>query len=119
MNCAKCDGPLHKKSIGTAEVDQCSKCSGIWFDFNELEEVLKLDNIDALKNQIDNNDGHDDTKATCPKCSGDGNMIQVAEPKNNIKIDTCSVCNGRWLDGGELEKIKDENILKSVIAFFK
>ena len=37
----------------------------------------------------------------CPKCSGD----MEAKTILNVEIDICQVCNGIWLDKGELEKL--------------
>jgi hypothetical protein len=46
----------------------------------------------------------------CPKCG----MQLVEIDYKGIKIDKCTVCNGVWLDHGELEAIV--NLDKSVIA---
>jgi Zn-finger nucleic acid-binding protein len=120
MQCVKCDGQLEKVTIGQVEVDKCSSCSGIWFDLRELDKILESGSIASLKNAVDNNQRHDTQKGQCPRCIGSGNMVQVTSLKNpDVHIDTCSVCYGQWLDGGELEELSDHNIISTITSLFK
>lgn len=119
MDCIKCDGELVKAIIDDVQVDKCDKCSGIWFDFGELKKVLDSSNIDTLRNLVENNMGHDSQKSKCPRCKGEGNMVQVASLESKgIHIDTCSVCYGQWLDGGEIEKLKEKGIASKIKGVF-
>jgi Zn-finger nucleic acid-binding protein len=97
-------------TIDDVNVDQCLDCSGIWFDFDELRQILERDEIALLKNIEDNNEGHDVTPASCPRCGGKGNMVQVVDTKHGFHIDTCPVCYGKWLDGGEYERLKNTGL---------
>jgi len=109
MNCVKCDGQLRKIVIGEVEVDKC-----------ELEKILERESIDRLRNEIDNNEGHDEHRGQCPRCGGTGNMVRVTSLKDaDIHVDTCSVCYGQWLDGGEIEHLKDQGILDRIRGIFK
>ena len=120
MECVKCDGKLETITLGEIEVDKCTSCSGIWFDLGELEKVLESDSIEALKNEVDNNQGHDEQHGKCPRCGGAGNMIQITSLKNpHVHIDICSVCYGQWLDGGELEKISEHGFISKIKSLFK
>lgn len=120
MKCAKCEGVLQKVNLGEVEVDQCPECSGIWFDFGELDRILEEDDISKLRDNIDNSAAEDVLRSACPACGGAGKMIQCASLQvHGLHIDTCKVCYGQWLDGGELEKLKQKGILESVAAFFK
>jgi Zn-finger nucleic acid-binding protein len=120
MQCVKCDGELKKVDMHGVEVDQCEACSGIWFDFGELEKVLAQDDVAKLKNVVDNNQGDDARRAPCPSCGGDGKMVPVVSARDHgIHIDTCIVCYGQWLDGGELERLKEAGLFDSVAGFFK
>jgi Zn-finger nucleic acid-binding protein len=106
--------------MADVEVDQCNKCSGIWFDFGELQDVLDQENIDRLKNVVDNNAGQDERKSSCPRCGGEGTMVQVTSfADKGVHIDTCPVCYGQWLDGGELEALKSKGMFGSVSGFFR
>ncbi len=120
MQCIKCNGKLQKIMLGNVEVDKCNSCSGIWFDIGELNKILASGSIDALRNQIDNNQGHDAKKSRCPRCGGTGNMVQVTSLMNDeVHIDTCSVCYGQWLDGGELEELTEQRLIAKIKNLFK
>ncbi len=119
MDCVKCEGQLEKLRVGRIEVDQCPQCSGIWFDFGELEEALQAADVDRLKNRVDNNAGHDALEAPCPVCGGRGKMVPVKDMKHGLHIDTCTVCYGHWLDGGELEALREKGLLESMIDLFR
>ena len=119
MQCPKCDGELEKKQIEDVEVDQCNKCSGIWFDLGELEKVMDKEFQEALKSQVDNSKNYDVLEASCPRCLGAGKMIPVVDLAKGIHIDTCTVCYGHWLDGGEYEKLKSHSIVDILKSFLK
>lgn len=119
MQCVKCDGELRRVTIGEVEVDKCNRCSGIWFDIGELDKILDSTLIESLKNEVDNNRGHDAQKGKCPRCGGTGHMVQVTSLKNpDVHIDTCSVCYGQWLDGGEIERLSGQGIMAKIRSLF-
>ena len=90
-----------KGVIGDVEVDRCVKCSSIWFDLGKLEKTLEHEGIEELRNEVDNNAGHDEKRGKCLRCSGAGDMVRVRNLKHaHIHVDTCPVCYGQWLDGG-------------------
>jgi len=119
MKCVKCDGELVPVTIDNTEVDQCNKCSGIWFDFNELEQALASKEIKKLKSTVDNSTDFDSKTASCPRCQGKGKMIPVVDMEHNIHIDTCTICYGQWLDGGELEKLQEKSFFDIICNTFK
>jgi hypothetical protein len=53
----------------------------------------------------------------CPKCG----MQLVEIDYKGIKIDKCTVCNGVWLDHGELEAIVnlDKSVISRLLSGFK
>ena len=119
MNCAKCNMELKKEFIEGIELDVCPKCSGIWFDFNELSEILDKPFQKSLKNHKNNNQDHDLKRASCPKCGVAGKMINVIDLKKNTHLDSCIICNGIWLDGGEYEILKKEGFLIKIKNIFR
>jgi len=119
MNCVKCSGELQKVSVGGVEVDQCPKCSGIWFDMGELQKVLDQEDLARLR-EASGRGGQDQKRAGCPRCGGAGNMVPVTDLHHHgVHIDTCLVCYGQWLDGGELETLRKKGLFKSAARFFK
>jgi Zn-finger nucleic acid-binding protein len=119
MKCVKCGAELRRVRIEEVTVDQCLDCSGIWFDLGELEDVLAKDEIECLRNRIDNNAGHDEMTAPCPVCGGEGNMVLVKDPTHGLHIDTCPVCYGHWLDGGEFDILKSKGLLAGILSIFR
>ncbi len=40
MKCPKCGHDLREEQLAGVSVDKCTYCEGLWFDANELEQVL-------------------------------------------------------------------------------
>lgn len=119
MKCPKCGEPLEKVQIDEVEVDQCPSCSGIWFDFGELSAILSAKDISALMNRATDSVGHDETEASCPACGGEGKMIPIEHGKHGIHVDTCTVCHGHWLDGGELEQLQEKAPIDTLLNMIR
>src|SRR5262245_51304148 len=117
MNCVKCEGKLRRVEIEEVVVDQCDRCFGIWFDSDELQRILAAKSIEPLRSpesQAKSSKADDARRASCPRCRGEGKLVQVASLTSDIHIDTCSVCGGKWLDGGELELLRGEGPLRPI-----
>lgn len=53
----------------------------------------------------------------CPKCGGDLKEIGF----RGVNIDRCTLCDGVWLDQGELEKLagtEDGSAIRNILDFF-
>ena len=127
MNC-----PIDKEKLepliyeDDVEIDQCSKCHGIWLDRGELARIEKSrenDYSEAIKNSayadkingfvdMTNNaplettiKSTDRNNLNCPSC---GDMLYRKEHGffSKITIDSCITCRGIWLDKGELQAIE-------------
>lgn len=110
MNCPRCKGELQTQLIGTAAVDECQRCKGLWFDADELRRAK--DHVHPDLNWMDFELWkHKDrfrvlTKALkCPECEIP--MVTLDYDQTAITIDYCPECQGVWLDGGEFRKIID------------
>ena len=120
MKCIKCEGVLHLVRVGGVEVDQCDTCAGIWFDSGELAKIVGQKDVEALKIKASHVPKEADSKrARCPRCKGEGKLVQIASLTADIHIDTCAVCGGEWLDGGELAIVRNEGFSRKVGAFFR
>lgn len=104
MRCPKCEGALAPLLIDGVEVDRCGSCSGVWFDKRELSEVLPRPEAKSLLGGEDSQD-LDHKRAKCPR---DGSpLLRVHSLRNQaVTLDTCSVCQGIWLDGGEFDALR-------------
>lgn len=121
MDCPKCLGKLQKTTITNRttsevkelqgaglvydlEVDKCFVCGGVWLDKGELEKYLseEIEIVDSpsLGSQMDKE--LDAKYGNCPCCSI--KMTKVTSFKNtDLTVDTCSKCQGIWLDPTEID----------------
>ena len=104
--------------VGDLELDQCDRCAGIWFDPRELDRVLAQKSIDALRRLSSPRIDLDERRGRCPRCRTAGDLVRVASTAGPIHIDTCPVCGGQWLDGGELEVLRREGFTGSLKRLF-
>ena len=119
MQCPKCQQELQHQLFGEVEVDQCLACKGVWFDLGELPVLRKQKNTkyskDAGETAV-----YDVLSAPCPRCGGKGHMTRINDLKRpEIMMDTCPICYGIWLDGGELDKLTESNVGLSIKALIR
>lgn len=91
------------------ELDYCLRCSGVWFDAQELDLLISvLSNENKSYSQSDLltpqsakvNEGH----RKCPVCGRRMDKVWLGkEPR--VLIDSCPHGDGLWFDGGELHQI--------------
>ena len=107
MDCPKCpEGALVALTVDEVEVDRCPTCEGIFFDRAELGELLDRDaeRVAPILGGSDDEDRNART-ARCPR--DDQPMMRVTSLRNReVTVDSCAVCQGVWLDGGEFARIK-------------
>jgi Zn-finger nucleic acid-binding protein len=109
MDCPNCDIPLKTSKIGSVTVDECSRCRGIWFDKNELEDAK--DEIDPDLRWMDLHiwDRQPRFNITeqpqhCPRCKK-VTMQLIAYQQPDVDVLYCPACEGSWLDSGALQTI--------------
>src|SRR4051812_19912618 len=118
MNCPKCPGQLEDHEIEGLHVDCCFVCEGLWFDAGELQEVLQrdgkdLDFVDVGGQEYDGLElkkagiDLDNKTGACPRCNDKTSLVPHEYEKNHtLKIDVCPKGHGVWLDGGEIQKMR-------------
>jgi len=106
MKCPKCKTEtLAVFKVEEVAVDRCSSCDGIWFDAQELGELLAEDaRMVAALRRGGTHDGLDGKKGACPRDAGELLRVYSAVDRTVI-LDACPDCRGIWLDGGEFEKL--------------
>jgi Zn-finger nucleic acid-binding protein len=116
MRCPKCRADMEQIEYEGTEVDRCTICSGIWFDAGEID-VLRDKSAAAAIDTGDAKTGKQSNAMDsyqCPRCSG--GMVRVVDPRQtHIRYETCSSCNGSYLDAGELKDLSSV----SISDFFK
>jgi len=106
VNCPKCTtATLADFKVDDVVVNRCSSCDGIWFDADELSQLLADDarqvaqlRRGSLREELAGK------KGVCPRDGGE--LLRVYSAVNrSVIIDACPDCRGIWLDGGEFEKL--------------
>lgn len=112
ITCPAC-GKEMKKILMMPEnvhLDVClDGCGGIFFDNREYQKFdEKAEDIDeileATKGKVFQKVDTSTTKI-CPTC-GAKMVKHFASSKHEVEIDECYMCGGKFLDNGELQKIR-------------
>ncbi len=106
MNCPKCESPtLAEYKVEGVTVDRCSSCDGIWFDAQELSQLLAEDArvVAELRRGVEH-ELADAKRGHCPRDSAELLRIYSAIDRS-VTLDACADCHGIWLDGGEFGKL--------------
>ncbi|MFP5501388.1 MAG: zf-TFIIB domain-containing protein [Candidatus Sericytochromatia bacterium] len=116
LTCPRCQFALTPHTVTTdvegwqIEVDVCDQgCHGLWLEAHDAEAdaeaKLLLDSELAALNrggrQVSTLSPID-----CPE--GHGRLHRFDWNNENVHLDTCETCQGRWIDGGEIAKIQAE-----------
>ena len=118
MTCPKCDESMDKIKFQSIEIDRCTFCNGIWFDYLEKEDLKALEGSESIdignKNTGEQFNKIDDIK--CPKCNVQmRKMVDSKQP--HIWFESCTVCFGSFFDAGEFKDYKEENLLSYLKSF--
>jgi Zn-finger nucleic acid-binding protein len=111
INCPACDKPMTKVYMQGADVsvDVClDGCGGMLFDNRELEKFdEEHENIDEIADVIQGKTFENVNEAEvriCPICKVP--MVKQGSGKAGVQIDVCNTCGAKFLDNGELKKIR-------------
>ena len=90
-------------------LDQCSHCGGVWCDRWELfplapEEARRIDNVDEKLLHSATAGARD--PGHCPRCTTTLQLFHDPLLPPDARIERCRVCDGMWMNRGELSRIK-------------
>ena len=110
--CPACGHDMRKVFITSRGInlDICTEgCGGIFFDNREFKMFDNPEeDIEDIINAAENNDFNsvDDTQERfCPAC-GVKMVKNFANRQQDVQIDECYSCGGKFLDHGELTKLR-------------
>ena len=116
IKCPACQKEMAKVFVPSegVNIDICvNGCGGIYFDVREFEHFDEQhEDIDEIIKAIDGKTFKpvDDTlPRSCPVC-GSKMAKHYASAKHEILIDECYSCGGKFLDHGELQKIREQYV---------
>ncbi len=107
MHCPKCGNFMRAVAYQGITVDRCSKCNGLWFDKNELEQLEELKGSEVIDLGPSELAAELDKKlmVKCPRC--DAPMERKHVPKQqHIVYDECIKGHGVYFDAGEFRDLK-------------
>lgn len=112
IKCPACQKEMVKIFMPSegVNVDIClNGCGGIYFDNREFSYFDEQhENIDEITNAIQGKvfESVDETlPRSCPVC-GARMVKNYASAKKEVLVDECYSCGGKFLDNGELQKIR-------------
>lgn len=112
LTCPACGEDMQKIFIPTPgiNIDICTRgCGGIFFDNREFKLFDNPDkDIEDLIDATENNDFKpvdESLDRICPAC-GAKMVKNFANRYKEIQIDECYTCGGKFLDHGELTKLR-------------
>ena len=110
--CPACGKEMKKIYIEGVDIniDICTDgCGGILFDNRELEKVSdEYENAEVIMKELGGKkfEPADESKhRVCPVCNTI--MVKNGAANGKVSIDVCNVCGAKFLDYGELEKIRE------------
>ena len=106
IRCPKCRTDMEQVDFEGVEVDRCRSCKGLWFDAGEIE-ALSSKNAAAALDTGDVATGMQHNALQdyeCPRCSATMQPV-VDERQPHIAFETCTACQGSFLDAGELRDL--------------
>ncbi len=114
INCPACGKEMVKIFMPEQNInlDVCvNGCGGIYFDNREFQQFdEKHENIDALVEAVKGKIFtlvDDSQTRMCPVC-GAKMVKNYSSIKKDVQLDECYSCGGKFLDHGELIKIRSE-----------
>ena len=112
MECPACGEALNEVKVQSIYLDTCAACRGIWFDSEELVEILKVLMEDKTltsrgpyqiltREQAIAANRVPERERSCPRCAKAMVKFNYAYD-SNVVLDRCNHCRGIWADGGEV-----------------
>lgn len=101
MKCPNCDGQLKEENYENMLINRCDKCSGIWLEYPELEQIEdKVWSDEELKGTLEFNPVT--STLHCPECNT--LMVKFNYRYSDLILDTCPKMHGFWLANQDEEK---------------
>lgn len=109
-SCPDCQTELHTEEVLGIALDVCPKCAGIWFDDGELLKLKELgdeamgeaEDAAAPEGELTE---RTPSRRTCPECKAQLEEFSYLY-SSKVKLDTCPLCFGTWVDDGELNAMR-------------
>jgi Zn-finger nucleic acid-binding protein len=121
LTCPRCRmKKLDELELGEVVVDRCACCGGLWFDNDEIGEVLgRTPEVRRVETTVPP-EGDQVKELTCPRCT-DVPLRALPMSEQGARARTvfrCASCSGTWVDRGELRAYEDPRLVEVLRLFF-
>jgi Zn-finger nucleic acid-binding protein len=110
---------MEKVVFEGVEVDRCTGCQGIWFDFQEQQQLKSMKGAAAIDtgNKAAGHPLNEVGSIKCPKC---GTLLThlVDVGQNHIAYEACPHDYGVFFDAGEFTDYSKTTLLESLKRLF-
>lgn len=107
--CPSCSSRMRTVAIRGVEVDRCETCGGIWLDREELQTISQRTLTVQRRGEL--------TTRQCPRCELALESAALTEI-DGLSVESCTHCDGVFLDAGELVRVAGERIALNTVAVF-
>jgi len=108
LNCPKClNYKMEKIQKGKIIIDKCPYCHGYWFDANEIDYTIDLENKKFKRKGLtilNLGDFLGNSKWLCPRCNRKFDIYDMHK-ETNIPIEVCGKCSGIFLERKYFEEV--------------
>jgi uncharacterized protein len=119
MQCPKCKASMERVNFEGVEVDRCTGCRGIWFDFQEQKQLKSMKGAAAIDtgDKAAGQKMNEVSRINCPKC---GTLLthMVDVEQNHIAYEACPHDYGVFFDAGEFTDYSQKTLLESLRQLF-
>jgi Zn-finger nucleic acid-binding protein len=117
MDCPKCFKPMETVEFGTnIKVMRCTGCSGLfckWQTLQQLRDEWLSDTVLDKGSATLGAQHNEMLNIICPDCGATMDRVKDRQ-QAHITLDSCSNCDGVFLDAGELTDMKSLTLMDHV-----
>ena len=114
LHCPVCSMLLETMPVADFAVAVCRQgCAGMWFadgTLCDVDDACEVAGECLAQLHGQGAPPRSDKRYACPCCAGITMLRHRYGPTTHVEVDTCPSCGGVWLDGGELARLRNENL---------
>ena len=120
MECPKCAARMERVKHQGIEVDRCTECKGLWFDYLEKDTMRQAGGAEAVDtgSAVKGKRFDPIREVDCPRCNTRMHTVTDSH-QSHIDYEACPSCEGTFFDAGEYRDLADFTLIERVIERFK
>ena len=120
MECRKCVARMERVVHQGIEVDRCTQCKGLWFDYLEKDTLRQARGAQAVDtgSAVKGKRFDPIRQVSCPRCNVPMQTVTDSQ-QSHIDYEVCPECEGTFFDAGEYRDLAEFTLLERVIERFR